>query len=224
MTRSVFALLSLVLATATLLPAQDPKSSAGSPRTTAGKQAPVANALRVGVVDFAKVLESYQGAIEGRKKISELKDQFQQQLDTMQKRAEDAKLLRDNYQRGSRDWYEKDLSVKLALQSLEGQQQIFEGELHRKREEFLVAMLEDMQQAVAIVAKEKKIALVLRVHEDLIDGSAATKARIFETRIVWFASEEIDITPDVSKLLRVPLPPRQAPKNAAAGSAAKPGK
>jgi Skp family chaperone for outer membrane proteins len=112
------------------------------------------------------------------------------------------------FQKDSSEWRFKDLELRLAVQALEGRRAIFQEELRQQRESFYVLMLEDMQQAVAIVAKERGVSMVLRTHNDLLDGSTESKARVFEARVVWYASEEVDLTPAVIKLLQVPLPKR----------------
>ena len=196
-----------------------------SPSTDSSKPAPVrsdriqpaAGALPVGVVDFAKILEAYPRAIDLRKQLDVLMEQRQAELDEFQKRISEISGLRDNFREGSNEWLNKDLEVQLAVRAIEGKRQIFQQELRSEREKFYVTMLEDMQRAVAMIAKDRKIGLVLRVHEDVLDGSIESKARIFESRVVWFASEEIDLTPAVIKLLQVPLPPESAGQSGKSG-------
>lgn len=186
-----------------------------APAVVADKAAP--RAMPVGVVDFAKILEAYPKAIEERQQLDALMAQRQTELDQFQKRISEISVLRDNFKEGSSEWLNTDLELQLAVRAIEGKRQIFQQELRDQRERFYVSMLEDMQRAVAMVAKERQVGLVLRVHEDLLDGSVDTKARIFESRVVWFAAEEIDLTPAVIKLLQVPLPDKPTDQTGKSG-------
>ena len=223
MNRALFKLLPILCAIAAgpVARAQEPQirgaGAAGPPhrgvvKPAAAKTAPgVAsprNQLSIGVVDFAKILEAYPRAIEQRQLLDALMTRRQAELDAFQKRAGEARGLRDNFKEGSNEWLNKDLELQLALRAIEGKRQIFQAELVSEREEFYVAMLEDMQRAVTMVAQDRQVGLVLRVHEDLLDGSIDNKARVFESRVVWYAAKEIDLTLAVIKLLQVPLPAR----------------
>jgi Skp family chaperone for outer membrane proteins len=121
--------------------------SAQAPTDAAATKPPAAersSGMKVGVVDLGRILADYPRSIEARKKIDELKVEFQKQIDEMTKRVDDARLLRDSYQRGTREFYEQDLAVKVQLQLVEGRSKILESELRRKQDEFLVLMLDDM--------------------------------------------------------------------------------
>jgi Skp family chaperone for outer membrane proteins len=160
----------------------------------------------IGVVDFTKVIATYPRAIQERKRLDDSFKERQASLEGDERKAQETRQQRDLFQKDSSEWRFKDLELRLAVQALEGKRAIFQEELRQQREQFYVNMLEDMQQAVAIVAKERGVALVLRTHNDLLDGSTESKARVFEARVVWYASEEVDLTPAVIKLLQVPLP------------------
>lgn len=198
-------------------PLQEQSKSEPLAKTRAPAAPAARPAMSVGVVDFAKILEAYPRAIEQRKQLDALMEQRQAELDLFQKRITEISGLRDNFREGSKEWLNNDLELQLAVRAIEGKRQIFQQELREQREGFYVAMLEDMQRAVAMVAKQRQVGLVLRVHEDLLDGSIDTKARIFESRVVWFAAEEIDLTAAVIKLLQVPLPEKPADQTGKSG-------
>ena len=175
----------------------------------------------IGVVDFARVFEAYPKAIEQGKQLDEHKKRRMAELKAEETKAQDLQVQRDMLQPG----FEKDLKeiqLRNAVQFREQLASAFDREMSRKRREFLVGIFDDMQRAVRIVAKERGLHLVIRSHEDLLDGSVESKAIIFEQRVVWYASEEIDNTPAVIKLLQVGLPELPKPAEAKSPAGAKP--
>ena len=143
-------------------------------------------------------------------------------LDAEEKKAQEIKLKRDDLQPGTMERDLKEHELRLKVQDLDGMRQVFENERRRMVEEFYVVIHEDMQRAVKKVAEDRGIALVLRVHEDLFDGSIDLKSRVFELRVVWYAAEEIDLTSAVIQRLQTqpqsepdkgPAAPKDAPKD-----------
>ncbi len=163
--------------------------------------------LTVGVVDFVKVMEAYPRAIQERKKIDDFAKEGRATIDAAERAANEIRLKRDDYQQGTFERDQLELQLHQKAQYLDGLRQVFDNELSRKAETYYAVIYPDLQRAVAKVAKDRGVALVLRMHEDVLDGSPRTKARVFESRIVWYAAEEIDLTAAVIQLLQVPLPP-----------------
>ena len=167
-------------------------------------------APKIGVVDFVKVVDAYPRAIAERTKIEELRKQQRTVLEAELKKGKELEVQLEDLQRDTPRYDLKLHELRLKKQDIEGMEQIFDREWRRKIDEFYVAIYADLERAVAIVAKERGVQMVLRAHPQLEETSSENKARVFEARIVWFASEEIDLTPAVIKLLQVPLP--EAPK------------
>lgn len=217
----IHALLFVVAATTGPAPAARSQTTPASAAGTRSEVPARPVTQPIGVVDFTKVIETYPRAIQERKKLDEFYQQRQATLEADERKAQEIRQQRDLFQKDSSEWHFKDLELRLAAQALDGKRQIFQEELRQQRETFYVAMLEDMQRAVAIVAKERGVALVLRAHNDLLNGSTESKARVFEARVVWYFAEEVDLTPAVIKLLQVPLP--ELPKDAQETAGSKPG-
>ncbi|MFY7948674.1 MAG: OmpH family outer membrane protein, partial [Gemmatimonas sp.] len=83
--------------------------------------------------------------------------------------------------------------------------------LDAEQQKAMLAVFEDLEKAIPVVAKARGVGLVLRVHQVPqppagITGQRATTGRLraFENKQVWFASEEVDLTPDLIKYLMVP--------------------
>lgn len=173
----------------------------------AGESKPSANVTKVGIVDFVKIVDAYPRAIEERKKIDELRKQQLTILDAEIKKAKEMQLKLGDLQRGTSARDLKEHELRLKEQDIDGMKVLFERETRRRIEEFYNSIYGDLERAVAIVAKDRGVQLVLRAHPDIDDGSMESKARVFEARIVWYAAEELDLTPAVVALLQVPLPP-----------------
>ena len=155
-------------------------------------------------------LEFEQPIADLETKIEELRKQQRSVLEAELKKGKELEVQLEDLQRGTPRYDLKLHELRLKKQDIEGMEQIFDREWRRKIDEFYVAIYADLERAVAIVAKERGVQMVLRAHPQLEETSSENKARLFEARIVWFASEEIDLTPAVIKLLQVPLP--EAPK------------
>ncbi len=183
-----------------LAPAQAPTPAAPA------AEAKAVNTPKIGVVDFVKVVDAYPRAIAERTKIEELRKQQRTVLEAELKKGKELELQLEDLQRGTPKYDLKLHELRLKKQDIEGMEQIFDRDWRRKIDEFYVAIYADLERAVAIVAKERGVQMVLRAHPQLEETSSENKARVFEARIVWFASEEIDLTPAVIKLLQVPLP------------------
>jgi|KBSSwiStaDraftv2_1062776.scaffolds.fasta_scaffold443503_1 Skp family chaperone for outer membrane proteins len=178
--------------------------------------------ITIGVVDFAKVMEVYPRAIQERKKLDEFWKQCLAQVDQERRRADEIRLKRDDLQADTMDRDLKDLEYAAKQREIEALKSVLAQERSRRVERLLVTMYEDVQRAVALVAKDRGVQLVLRKHDDVVDGSTTNKARVYEVRQVWYAADELDLTPAVIQRLQVPLP--DEPKDATNEKDQTPGK
>ncbi|MEI6129181.1 MAG: OmpH family outer membrane protein [Planctomycetota bacterium] len=172
--------------------------------TTAAQAAP--QKIAVGVIDFVKLFEAYPRVAEDRRQYDEFRKQRRTMFDDEKKKVEDLKLGLEIEKKNTANRAIKELEIQAMMSRLEGLQKILETEMRMKLEDLQVAWFEDAQRAIAIVAKERGISIVLRI---LADNGETTrdKVSIFEQRAVWYAGAEVDITPFVIRLLQVPLPP-----------------
>lgn len=185
-------------------PASAQGSTGSAPSAeAAGKPA----APKIGIVDFVRVVEAYPRAIEERKKVDELRKQQLTILDGEVKKAREMQIKLNDLQRGTLRYDSAQHELRLKQQDIDGMQTVFDREWRRRIDEFYTAIYSDLERAVALVAKDRGVMLVLRAHPELEDGSVESKARVFEARMVWYAAEELDLTPAVIQLLQVPLPP-----------------
>lgn len=179
--------------------------------------------LAIGYVDFVKVFEAYPRVAEDRKQLGELKKQRTAKLTEEEAQLKKLQMQAELENKGTARRAEKDLEIQGLGRRLEALQEIYQTEIRMALEEMQVAWFEDAQRAIAIVAKERGLAMVFRVFGE--NGETVRdKATVFEKRAVWYASEEVDITQSVIKVLQVPLPPvkqetKPAPKEASASKA-----
>jgi Skp family chaperone for outer membrane proteins len=204
-----------------LCPAAWASAQAQEPASTEAKASP---SPKIGVVDFVKVVEAYPRAIEERSKIEEMRKQQRAALEAELKKGRELEMKLEDLQRGTPAHDMKLHELRLKKQDIEGLEQIFDRDWRRKIDEFYNAIYGDLERAVAIVAKERGVHIVLRAHPQLEGESTENRARVFEARMVWFASPEIDLTPFVIKLLQVPLPAEPKAENAKPVVETKPGK
>ena len=180
----------------------------------ATKKIPV---VSIGVVDLAKALEAYPKAIKMQQEFNKLKDALLQDLtkiDAASKEAlENIKAVGENSEEGRERMFQYD-----------GLRQLLEFKQKRMNEKLAIAdmrkdleLYEDLEVAVAKVAKNRGVQLVVRKYDPGPAPGFPDKAtnkelmqmqerlRMFERRQVWYSTDEIDLTGDLIKLLQVPL-------------------
>ncbi len=216
------------LATTFLLPAQDGKPNP-APAAADAAAAKSAKAPVIGVVDFVKAIENYPKYTQGLGDIDKLGDAGQKQIDAIKKQI-DGKLAEQQAVRGSEE--ARDLQDEIEILNSQGkalrERLLRKMEIERMR--LLAAVYQDLEEAIAKVAKARGVGLVLRSHviddpavslAKLSPGALDSRVKIFERRQVWFASDELDLTADVINLLKVPLEPKTDGKDAGSGKAEK---
>jgi Skp family chaperone for outer membrane proteins len=166
---------------------------------------PIALEKVVGVVDFVKTIDAYPRFAEERKRLEGKRKAMQDELDGEQKKIDDMQGQRDLLPRESKERAQKELQIDLSLRNLQGQRDIAQADMRQQYDKLLVSVYEDIEVAIKKVAQEKGLKLVLRVHRDVGNDTVPGKARLYESRIVWYAADEVDLTPAVIKLLQVPL-------------------
>jgi Skp family chaperone for outer membrane proteins len=192
-----------------------------------GNQAQPAQ-VNVGVVDVNKVLANYPKAIDGKKRFDGLGKEIEDRLMAETEQIKSLRLAQESFQRGSRDWQVKELEIAQALSLRDGHKQIWENDYNEQVNRFLVQAYEEVEVAIAQVAKAKNVHIVLR--RDTAESQRLDfKTNLYQRRVVWFASDSVDLTAAVIDVLKVPLPSAggnagPAGRGAAAPAATGPGK
>lgn len=160
----------------------------------------------VGIVEFGRVFDAYPKVAEGKKRLQDYENRLRAELEAEQAKVEDIRLVRSRYAAGTRERDLKDLELSVAVRKLELLQQVQQADLNREGSRFVVEWYEDMERAIAEVARNKGVKLVVRGHREATDkDSLDAKYTLFEKRVVWYAADAIDLTDAVIKLLQVPV-------------------
>jgi Skp family chaperone for outer membrane proteins len=158
----------------------------------------------VGVVDFVKVFDAYPRAIEEGKRLDGVRKQLQEGFDRENKKLEDMHEQAKIHPKNSRERAQIEVDIDAGLRRLKGMADIADADMREQQEKRLVSAYEDIDAAVQAVAKEKGLKLVMRVHRDVGNDTTTGKLRLYESRVVWYSTAEMDLTAAVIKLLQVP--------------------
>ncbi len=186
----------------------------------------------IGVVDIVKVFDQYPKAIKERERLGKRKADYDARIDQLNKRLDEIKATIPTLKKDSLEYRLKVAEYRGGLQQREDLGKVFGEEYQLEMMRSDLDLFADIEFAVAQVAKDRGLQLVLRTYEVPGPGEGDDEVRMlqvrssaFDRRQVWFASGDIDITPAVIKFLQVPLDrPAAKPANAggAAGQAAAP--
>jgi Skp family chaperone for outer membrane proteins len=167
----------------------------------------------IGVVDLARALEQYPKWIATQQQMKALQEQARVQLAEKSKRVEELRATLATMNEEADERRRQDFALAMARE----EQQFFVRDLKTKLEDqamrFDLDCYEDMEGAIATVAKAKGLKIVHRLSNlGQRPANVATmrvpdvQARLaaFERKQVWYAVPEIDITADVIKELMVP--------------------
>ena len=205
----------------------------GTPATPPAVDAAVrkapAEAPLIGVVDLAKAIAQYPKWIELQTKLDAIEGQVRERMKQMDARVDD---LRNAVQITSPESEERK-QAQFDLELAQQQRQFLAKSMYEKvdleQQRALLAVYEDLEKAVPAVAKARGASIVLRVLQtpevpaDVSPQSARAvsgRLRSFEARQVWYANDEVDLTPDLIKYLMVPREAKPAGGAPATGAPA----
>lgn len=166
------------------------------------KPAPV-----IGVVDITRVVENCPRFVEGSKKLEEFAAALNKQAKEVSDRLKELKAQRDLAE-GPIEVKKIELRFAVEQRHLEGLGDLLKAEFGERQARLVAECYEDAERGIAAVAKEKGLQLVMRIGL----GGGDDKVRTFDRRVVWYHSDEVDVTAAVIKHLQM----APAPKDAAA--------
>lgn len=166
----------------------------------------------IAVVDFAKVLENYPKAMAERDRLDKMRRAAREQVDALTKRIRELQEQLAVFEEGTMDHARRQLDIELMAQQRPALTKLLNEQLAIEEMKVDIGLYEDAELAVAKVAKERGVQIVLRKLADLpprgdAESPKETQARVmtFDRRQVWYAAPEVDLTPHVIKFLQVPL-------------------
>lgn len=238
--RPSLALVALVCAGAAFagprLAAQDPAGSAQAPAVRspapvdAGARRAAPTGFVIGTVDLVKAFDQYPKWIRLKGELGKMSDQFEDQIKQINKRLEEIKATISATAPESDERKRAEFDLEMGLQQRQWLAKTLRDKARAEEAKALLSVYEDVEAAIAVVARNRGVTMVQRVHDlGPSPGDIATLAAkdidnrlmAFERKQVWFAAAEIDLTDDLIKQLMVPVPavkPAAEPKPAADGN------
>lgn len=223
-----------IVVAATLLPAQSPAESrlSGAARPQDAAASKVARpAFVIGVVDLDRAIDRYGVAVRERERLQKKSEQFSEEINRITKGVDELRGQMSLLKPGSLDYEQTEFQLRLEMNRREGLASLRKKQFDRALEVFELAVYEDLEYAIARVAMDRGVAIVMRAQRTLdLTPQAGEKAADlekaklmqFNRRTVWYTSPEVDLTPQVIKYLQV-FDPRAERLKAAAEAAAKSG-
>jgi len=213
------------------MPAQDAaKAVRVAPQIAPATAKPRLPVAKIGVVDLDKAIDQYATATRERDRLQALSQQYNDELDGLTQRIDEVRGQMSVLKEGSMAYEDKEFELAGLVQARERLATLRKRQFDRQLEEFELAVYEDIEYAIAQVASDRGIAVVLRVQHSLdlspenseIEGAQKAKLMQFNRRTVWYTSAEVDMTPHLIKYLQV-FDPRAERAKAAEGAATKGG-
>lgn len=169
--------------------------------------------VRVGVVDVVKAVEQYQRYITMMNGLADEVEGKKQQLVALKKRMDELRAAVVAYDEESDDYAQTMWELSVGRQQEDYLRKKFDAETQAAQDRIRVLVYRDLEKAIARVAALKEVDLVMtRTPAPTVDDdSKLTRrdwnllARAYEQQQIWFASEQLDLTVDVIKLMQVPV-------------------
>jgi Skp family chaperone for outer membrane proteins len=193
------------------LPAQDSKAPGAQPAdATAARKAQIT----VGVVDLDKAIELYPKAIAERERLQALSKKFSAEIEAISKQFDALRSDLSILKEGSEKRESMEFELRMLGEQRKGLAELRKNQFDRELEKFELAVYRDLEVAIAEVAKLRGVQIVLRTRSApaLEDASAKEttdlqrqQLQVYDRRQVWFASDEVDLTPALIKYMQVPV-------------------
>lgn len=206
------------------LPAQEgstPKTAV--PADAVAKGAPAAPLI--GVVDLVKAIQQYPKYVKGNVELDNKRKSARADLDELRKAIDEKQAALQMVDKDSEEYRTRQDQIELLQMQGKALLERYNRVIEIDEMRHMFAIYQDLEVAVAKVAKARGVSIVLRMHEmddpkvDLAKMSPKSlkgRLNVFDLRQVWYASEQVDLTEDLIKLLMVPLEePKDGAKDAA---------
>jgi Skp family chaperone for outer membrane proteins len=168
-----------------------------------GNQAPAQ--LQIGVVDVAKVLENYAKAVQEQKRLEDGRKEIFDWYNAELVKLKELQVDVDGDGGRHKDYNQLNLDTRKA--NLRGLRELRNADWQDECAKYVAWASDDVDAAVDQIAKTRNLLLVVKAQNRPSDKEAISRrAMTYDGRVVWFASEQIDITADVIKLLQVRPP------------------
>ena len=219
-TPRLFAVACLLAAGQFLLAQEATPPAKPAPSASEATAARTPAAPLVGVVDLEKAIENYPRWIEMQDRVKAMSKQAEERMKQFQARLDDLRGAVKITNPDSDDGKQAQFQLEIAQQEGKWLLNNLQEKIDLEQQKALLAIFEDLEQAVPVVAKARGVSIVLRVSQvpPVPAGMSpqsprAVRGRLqaFENRQVWFANDEVDLTADLIKYLMVPRAAEKSP-------------
>jgi Skp family chaperone for outer membrane proteins len=195
------ACLSALLAAA-IAPAQDPAKPAA------------AAAPLVGTVDLLRVFEQNPKWSKAKAELEKMQDAFKAQIKKQSDRVAEIRALIDASDENSDQWRNARFELELTMKQREFMSSQASERLELENNRAMLEVYQDIEVAVAQVAKARGVGLVHRLQPigaapgeigKLQAKDVSPRLVAFERKQVWYAAPELDLTDDLIKALMAPI-------------------
>jgi Skp family chaperone for outer membrane proteins len=178
-----------------------------------GSVAALSLAEVVGVVDLARAIETYPKWIATRQQMKDLQEQARGRLAAKTKRVEELRATLASMNEDAQERIQQEFWLRQAREEQQFVAQELDLELKEQSMRFDLDCYEDMEGAIATVAKAKGLRIVHRLANlgprpaniaTMRPPEVQARLNMFERKQVWYSGAELDITADVIKELMVP--------------------
>jgi Skp family chaperone for outer membrane proteins len=215
----------MALAAAAFVPAQE--GSKPAPAATEAAAGP-ARGIVVGVVDVKRAFEQSARKQRMIAEMQMLQKAFDERLQRLSDQIDELRATMATLAPDSEERLEKRFELEKVTAEARGLQEFLQQRLQREMVRREIELYEDIDAAVAKVAKQQGVTIVLRrsqVDELSIEpgkmstGALEARHAALRNRDVLYAADAVDLTADVIKILMVP-PPEKTPGDAQGGAPA----
>jgi len=197
---SVGAISAGVLTVRVDLAAQGPASPSSAPQNGAK---PAAAAPAIGVVDIQLLFGQSPQAVAGREKLVALEAGFENRLKELDAEIKKAEIGVSSKQEGTLEHAEATLNVRALQGTFESLREMFTTEIRRQEVLMTAALYRDIEAAIAVVAGNRKLDLVLRLRPvPPADAPLKLQQAGLEAKEIWFSSKRLDVTTAVLAVLQ----------------------
>lgn len=181
----------------------------------------------VAVVDIEKAIENYPRWLSLKEQLEQMDRGFRARLNELRKDVDEAKARIQATLEDTLDRKQAEFEYDNAIRKGEWERKFLDERMRLANAQFATVCYQDVGEVIAKVAKARGVQLVHRMLVDdatkvdpltLAPGKLGTLSRMLDSRQVWYAAPDVDLTSDVIKELQVWKPKEKADKADAAGT------
>jgi len=181
-----------------------------APAAEPAQKRPLPTNLVVAVVDLDKAMELYPRFLKGREKLRQLKQMYDEQMQQARKRIDELRAAVGLLKEGTKEGALKQLELENAMRNANELAKLYSADLDVEDMRQQLDCYADLEVALAQLAKDRGVHLVLRIDPDRRPGAndslnpnqVQRKMVALDRRTVWFAAEELDLTASLIKTMQ----------------------